>query len=129
MSLTETLVAFLWPRPPAEVSNQSKVALKADLKAARKDSSMLGDQSRMGVDVWTRHRDNLARAENRAYLGAHAKTFAGRWACIGVCAWGLAWMAEGWLWIEVPLTLAGAVAGLVAIAFVYTHRSLNRGHD
>ncbi len=125
MSLTHKLYAFLWPMPPATISDESKAAIAADLKASG-NFGVPGEANRMRVDVWTRHRDSLARAMNREYLRTRAKQFAARWACIGLGAWGLGMLSKGYLWIEAPMVLIGTAATFVAMAFWYAHRTLNR---
>jgi hypothetical protein len=117
-------VAYLWPMPPATISDESKAAFDADLKA-KGSFGVLDDSNRRRVHVRTRHRDNLARGENREYLCSSAQQFAARWACLDLGACGLAMLVQGYFWIEVPMTLIGAAAAFVAMAFWYAHRNLN----
>lgn len=113
---------YFWPNPPRQISVESQAALKADLQEKGVWSAQLDDKHRSAVNVWTRHADKLARAENREWFREHGVKFVRRWAVVSCVAWAGAWVASGTLLLEVPLALAGFAAGALAIFFQYLRR-------
>jgi len=122
--MLKTIVGFFWPVLPAEISQDSKSALRADIKAAGVWGKPLGDTNRDAVNVWARHSDRESRASNREWLKLHANTFSKRWAVLSCVQWAGAAAASGHLIAEVPLTLAAFATGVVAIGFVFARRAL-----
>lgn len=114
--------AYFWPTPPRHVSTESQAAMDADIQAKGVWSAQLGDENRVAVNLWTRHSDNLARAENREWFRKHGLAFVRRWAVVSAIAWLGAWAASGTVLVEVPLVLLGFVAGVLAMFFQYLRR-------
>lgn len=110
---------YFWPKPPKQISAESQAAMQGDLRGKGVWSAELDDKHRRAVNVWTRHSDNLVRAENRQWLHKHGVKFVRRWATVSCIAWAGAWAASGTLWLEVPLVLIGFVAGVLAMLFQY----------
>jgi hypothetical protein len=125
----EYFANIFWPQPPHDISNETKAAMDADLKAKRFMDAVPYDVNRQRVDVWIRHSDNQARKANREWLKSHAVKYARRWAVVSTIAWMGSWLCAGQLILEVPLTLLGVVAVVIAIGFLYASRALNSEVD
>lgn len=124
--MIKALLDYFIPLPPNKVSRESNDALSADIKAAGMWGKPLGEANRDAVDVWVRHSDRRSREANREWLKPRAKVFCRRWMLLcGVLLLG-AWITSGHLLAEVPLTLAGCVAGFISIVFSCVSRSLNK---
>ena len=119
----KVLRSYFWPNPPKKVSIVSQEAMKADLHAKGLWSACLEDNHRAAVEVWTRHADNLARSENRAWFRKYGVKFVRRWTAVACIAWALAWAASDSLRFEIPFSLLGAVAVVIAIAFQYLRKA------
>ena len=113
---------YFWPKLPKQISEESQAALKADLQNNGLWSAQLKGKHSVAVNVWTRHADNLSRAENREWFRAHGVKFVRRWAAVSCIAWAGAWLVSGTLLLEVPLALTGFVAGVLAVVFQYLRR-------
>lgn len=124
--MLRAILDYFWPSPPKEVSRESTVALRADIKAASIWGEQLGDTNRDSVDVWVRHSDRQSRAANREWLKSRSGAFSRRWAVVSCVLWLGAWIVAGHVVAEVPLTLAGSATGVVAMGFFFTHRALNK---
>lgn len=93
MTLLHKLIVYLWPIAPATISDESKDA------KAKGSFDVLDDSNRMRVDVWTRHRDNLACAENAntyaampsnlQHAGPTSALSHGAWRCWRKTTWRL----------------------------------------
>jgi hypothetical protein len=130
--MLQALKRFFWPALPAQISEASADSLRADLKAAGVWGQEVDQTNRNAVDVWVRHSDNMKRANNREWLRPQTKIFALRWgvlsAILGLSAW-IASKADASSFpmaVEVVLTLAAFATGLVAMAFLFTHRALRK---
>ncbi len=104
-----TVLDYLVPRPPKEVSVESKLTIGADTK------------TKQNIDVWTRHKDDQARAANREWLKLHSKTFAKRWTALCCALLLLGWLSSGYLYLEVPFVLGGCASGVGAMVFWWLH--------
>lgn len=127
------LKRLFWPSLPAQVSEESADALRADLKAAGVWRKHIGQANRNAVDVWVRHSDNMKRANNRECLRPQAKVFALRWRVLSAVLWLFAWISSKTnafgvqvLVVEVVLTLAALATGVVAMAFLSMRRALRK---
>lgn len=120
-----SVIDYFWPRPPKQISNKSKVALSKDLKDCGTLGLDLGEEHRLSVSPWIRGEDRNARKVNREWLKMYTLTFTKRWAALSGSLWFLAWVASGFLIIEIPLTLLAFVSGCIALAFFYAHKKLN----
>jgi len=118
----DLLKSYFWPNPPKRISAESETGFKADLLARELWSGELEDKQSSAIDVWTKHADNLARAENRAWFREHGMKFVRRWATMSFIAFGLAWLASGSVIFEVPFALTGLVAGGVTVFFQFLRR-------
>jgi hypothetical protein len=128
----QSLKRFFWPSFPAQISEESADALRADLKAAGVWGQQVDQTNQNAVDVWVRHSDNMNRANNREWLRPQAKVFALHWGALSAVLWLSAWLASKAdvssfpTAVEVVLTLAAFATGLVAMVFLFTHRALRK---
>ncbi|CAN7793153.1 hypothetical protein LJR034_009303 [Caballeronia sp. LjRoot34] len=127
------LKRLFWPPLPAQVSEESADALRADLTAAGVWRKHIGQANRNAVDVWVRHSDNMKRANNRECLRPQAKVFALRWRVLSAVLWLFAWISSKTnafgvqvMVVEVVLTLAALATGVVAMAFLSMRRALRK---
>jgi len=108
---------YFWPMPPREISEESKIALKKDLKEISFLGIDLKDKYRRKVGVSAKSQDREARQLNSEWLAVSSITLAKRWAALCISLWAIAFLNSGNLFVEVPFTLLGICAGTVAIAF------------
>jgi hypothetical protein len=117
------IIDYFWPKLPACISEETQSALKADLKES--SGLELGDDHRVRVSPWLRMKDREARSANCEWLSRHAFTFFKRWAFLSMFLLSVAWMTSGILIVEIPTTLGGVLAAILACSFFYAHRTLN----
>ena len=109
---------YFFPHPPHSISKDSEVAMQADLQEKGFWSLFLNDTHRARVDAWTRHADQLARAENRIWLHQHGHKFIYRWGVVTILAWATAFLASS-VWIQIPSALIGHTAGCLTLLMYY----------
>ena len=130
--MLHALKRFFWPALPGRISVESADALRADVKASGVRGQEVDQINRNAVDVWVRHSDNMNRANNREWLRPQAKVFALRWGVLSAVLWLTSWIASNVhassvpIAVEVVLTLAAFATGVVAMAFLFTHRVLRK---
>lgn len=119
-----SIIDYYWPNPPTDISAESKEAFKKDLSKMKVFDIELEDTNRMRVSPWIRLKDNYARSVNKEWLSKCALTFFKRWLILSCLLWGIGFMSTGILIIEVPMTIGGFVSGIVAVGFLYVHRTM-----
>jgi hypothetical protein len=126
MGTLEPIFDYFWPKTPMPISDESKNALKEDLKESKGFFDDVSSYNQDRLSPWIRMSDRNARSENREWLSIYAMTFFKRWLFLSLLLICIALLCEGIYIIEVPVTLSAFVTLIVTFSFLYAHRVLNK---